>query len=323
MSASRAPARAFLGAVVLLAALAALPVSTLAAAPSVASSRMLVLFNIDKGQLPENMAPAPGGALDVVLNGAGEVAQVGPGGRVKILATLPAPADGGVNTPLVKSAFTAGMVRAPDGTIYTLYSTGTSGQTGIYRIVPGGTPQLIVALPATSLANGLALDTSTHELYVSDSALGVVWRAPQAGGTPEMWASGAALAPTSFLGANGLKLHDHAIWVSNTDAGTILRIPIESGGGAGPISVFASGSRRSTTSTSSERERDRRGAGPRQPGRPRGAGREPVAPAGRKRRSGGPDLDRCARQQAVRGERRLLHRPEPQHPGRTAAAVGT
>jgi hypothetical protein len=241
MSASRAPARAFLGAVALLAALAALPVSTLAAAPSVASSRMLVLFNIDKGQLPENMAPAPGGALDVALNGAGEVARVGPGGRVKILATLPAPADGGVNTPLVKSAFTAGMVRAPNGTIYTLYSTGTSGQTGIYRIVPGGTAQLIVALPATSLANGLALDTSTHELYVSDSALGVVWRAPQAGGAPEMWASGSALAPTVFLGANGLKLHDHAIWVSNTDAGTILRIPIESGGGAGPISVFASG----------------------------------------------------------------------------------
>jgi sugar lactone lactonase YvrE len=241
MSPSRAPARAFLGAVGLLVALAVLPVSTLAAAPSVASSRMLVLFNIDKGQLPENMAPAPGGSLDVVLNGAGEVAQVGPGGRVKVLATLPAPADGGVNTPLLKSAFTAGIVRAPNGTIYTLYNTGTSGQTGVYKIVPGGTPQLIVSLPATSLANELALDTSTHELYISDSALGEVWRAPQAGGTPEVWASGPALAPTAFLGANGLKLHNHAIWVSNTDAGTIVRIPIESGGGAGPISVFASG----------------------------------------------------------------------------------
>jgi hypothetical protein len=56
-----------------------------------------------------------------------------------------------------------------------------------------------------------------------------------------VWASGPALAPTEFLGANGLKLHDHAIWVANTDAGTILRIPIESDGSAGAISTFATG----------------------------------------------------------------------------------
>jgi hypothetical protein len=243
MSRFHAPSRALVGAVVVLGALFAVPVATLAAGPSasVQSSRMLVLFDITKGQLPENMVAAPHGALDVALNGAGEIAQVASNGTFKVLGMLPAPADGGVNTPLLKMAFMAGMARAANGTIYTLYSTGTAGQSGVYRLEPGGIPQLIVSLPADSLANELALDAATHELYISDSALGVVWRAPEAGGTAEIWASGPPLAPTEFLGANGLKLHDHAIWVSNTDAGTIVRIPIESDGSAGPISTFATG----------------------------------------------------------------------------------
>ncbi|MGD0981566.1 MAG: hypothetical protein ABR946_08805 [Solirubrobacteraceae bacterium] len=237
----RVPSRAALGAAVTIGVLAALPISTQASAPPVESAQTFVLFNIAEGQLPENMAPAPHGALDVALNGAGEVAQLSATGKLKVLATLPTPADGGVNTPFIKSAFTAGMVRAANGTIYTNYSTGTAGQTGIYSIRPGGSPQLIVQLPAAALANGLALDPKTHELYVADSAEGIIWSAPESGGVATMWASGPAFQPTSFLGANGLKFHDNAIWVSNTDAGTILRIPIESGGAAGPVATFASG----------------------------------------------------------------------------------
>ncbi len=241
MGTFRASARALLGVSVALGAFAFAPISTLAASPTIESSRMLVLFDIMKGQLPENMAAAPHGALDVTLNGAGEIARIGPQGKITPLAMMPAPADGGVNTPLLKSAFTAGMALASNGTIYVVYSTGTSGQTGVYRIAPGGSPQLIVPLPAGSFANDVVLDAATHELYISDSALGVIWSAPQAGGTAQMWASGPALAPTEFLGVNGLKLHGHALWASNTDAGTIVKIPIESGGNAGPVSVFASG----------------------------------------------------------------------------------
>jgi DNA-binding beta-propeller fold protein YncE len=82
----------------------------------------------------------------------------------------------------------------------------------------------IAALPPTSLANGLAM-SDDGTLYVADSALGVIWRVPASGGTPTQWASGPELAPAGFLGANGLKIHDNAVWVTNTDQGTILRIP--------------------------------------------------------------------------------------------------
>lgn len=56
-----------------------------------------------------------------------------------------------------------------------------------------------------------------------------------------MWASGSALAPAGFIGANGLKVRDGAVWVTNTDQGTLLRIPIGPGGAAGPIQTIATG----------------------------------------------------------------------------------
>ena len=241
MKSLRVRSRLLAGATVALTIIAAGPATTPASALSVQSSRVLVSFDIAEGQLPENFTLAPFGALDVTLNGAGEIVRVSPFGTISVLATMPAPAAGGVNTPVIGSAFTAGMVRALDGTIYTLYSTGTTGQTGIYELKPGGTLQLIVPLPAGALANGLALDPWNHELYVADSAEGIIWSAPASGGTATEWASGAALEPTSFLGANGLKFHNGALWVSNTDAGTILRIPIEWDGRAGQITTFASG----------------------------------------------------------------------------------
>ena len=37
------------------------------------------------------------------------------------------------------------------------------------------------------------------------------------------------------------KVHDGAVWVTNTDQGTLLRIPIGPGGAAGPIQTVATG----------------------------------------------------------------------------------
>jgi hypothetical protein len=73
----------------------------------------------------------------------------------------------------------------------------------------------------------MALDDRHGLLYVADSLLSVVWRVSIADGTVSAWASGPQLAPNGGLGANGLKLHGGAVWVSNTQLGTLLRIPIE------------------------------------------------------------------------------------------------
>jgi sugar lactone lactonase YvrE len=83
-------------------------------------------------------------------------------------------------------------------------------------------------------------------LYAADSALGTVWRVSLKSGGRTAWATGAALRPgtgpaASGFGVNGLRLHHDAVWVSNTDAGTLLRIPVRRDGSAGPIGTRAKG----------------------------------------------------------------------------------
>jgi hypothetical protein len=197
-------------------------------------------LNMAEGQRPENITLEPGGGADVTFAFSRQVARVSPDGQVRVLATMPGPpAD--AETPALSSPFLGGIVRTPDGTLYFLYATGTSDLTGLWRLRPGGTPERIAALPADSLPNGLALDKPSGLLYVADSVLGTVWRVPTTGGAPTKWATAPELKAVGFLGANGIKIHKGAAWVSNLDKGTVLRIPITRHGAAGPMETRATG----------------------------------------------------------------------------------
>jgi hypothetical protein len=229
------------------AVLAAVAVTALTAVPASAASapvcgaRIAVHFDLSAGRTPENIALAPGGAADVTFAAGRQLAEVTPGGGIRILATLPLPADGGVHTPVLGFPLTVGITRAGDGTLYFLYATGTSDLTGVWRLRPGDRPRRIAALPATGLPNGLALDPHTGTLYVTDSVLGTIWRVPAAGGTPTVWSAAPELAAGGFLGVNGLKLRGGAVWATNLDRGTVLRIPIRRDGRAGEVSAVATG----------------------------------------------------------------------------------
>ena len=224
------------------AAAAALSVAPASAASApLSGARTAVHFDLAAGQQPENIALAPGGAEYVTFAAARQVAEVSATGAIRILATLPLPADGGVHTPALGFPLTVGVVRAGDGTLYFLYATGTTDLTGVWRLRPGGRPQRIAALPASGLPNGLALDPRTQKLYITDSVLGTVWTVPVTGGTPAVWSSAPQLASDGFLGANGLKIHDNSVWVTNLDQGTILRIPILQDGRAGKVGTEAAG----------------------------------------------------------------------------------
>ena len=114
-------------------------------------------FDLAKGQLPENIALGPDGtAYSPSRPPPGRRRH--PAGRTRVLATLAAPADGGVDTPVLGFALTTGIVRTGDGTLYVLYATGDAACTGLYRLSPGRAPRRIAALPADGLPNGLALE---------------------------------------------------------------------------------------------------------------------------------------------------------------------
>lgn len=211
-----------------------------AVAPPLSDPHVLVHLDITKGQMPENITLEPDGSADVTLTGGRQIARIGLNGHTQILATLPE-RPAGATTPVVGTPLLGGIVRDHDGTLYVSYATGTADLTGIWRLAPGGTPERIAALPADGLPNGLALDHHTGTLYSADSALGTIWRVPIHGGKPTEWAKGTELNPAGFIGANGIKVHRGAVWVSNYDRGTVVRIPLRGHGSAGPIQIKAAG----------------------------------------------------------------------------------
>jgi len=216
-----------------------------AAQGPISNPHIIVHLDVSRGQTPENLALEPGGSADVTFAEAAQVARVSLHGQVRILAQLPEPA-GGAACPVLGSllrapALTVGIVRSHAGTLYVALCTGSPDLQGIWRVSPNGSARRIAALPPGGIPNGMALDDRHGFLYVADSLLSVVWRVSIPGGSAVAWAAGPQLAPGGGLGANGMKLHDGAVWVSNTQAGTLLRIPIRADGSAGPIGTVATG----------------------------------------------------------------------------------
>src|SRR6266478_3258590 len=228
-------------AAVAVAVAAATAVTASAATEPVSNPRILVHYDLAAGQQPENVALEPDGNLDVTLSTAGQVERVTPAGQRQLLATLPAPSDGGVNTPGLGHSLATGLVRTADGTLYIGYAAGHDDLTGIWRVRPGGTPTRIVPLTVASFPNGMALDERTGTLYIADSTRQTIWRVPITGGTPTAWLSGPELKRSTGLGPNGLRIHNAAVWLSNSDQRTLLRVPIEGNGRAGAVETKATG----------------------------------------------------------------------------------
>ncbi|MEU4523364.1 hypothetical protein AB0F52_32215 [Amycolatopsis sp. NPDC024027] len=223
-------------------ALAAAAVLAVPAAPAQAASRIIPL-DLSAGQQPENIALEPDGSADLTFAYTGEIGRVTPGGRIGVIARIPVPADGDV--PVVhRKLFLGGIVRAPGGDLYVAVSTGTAA-TGLYRVRPGAAPVQVAALPPAGFQNGVARDPASGDIFVADSFGSVVRRVSPHTGRVTDWASGELLAPLGGFGANGVKVHDGALWVSNLDRGTLVRFPLSGApgrvvaSGLGPVDDFA------------------------------------------------------------------------------------
>jgi hypothetical protein len=204
--------------------------------PTVSNPRVVAHFDLSAGQTPENLAVEPDGSVSISFSEAVEAARVRLDGGVSVLGQLP---NAGSCSPN-PTALSLGLARSHDGTIFLVDCT-DSANTGVWRIRPGLAPVQIASLPANGFPNDMVLDDSRGQLYIADSLLATVWRVPVKGGAPVAWASDPALARTSFLGANGIALHGGAVWVSNTDKGTIVRFPIRADGSAGPVQTVVTG----------------------------------------------------------------------------------
>jgi len=109
----------------------------------------------------------------------------------------------------------------------------------VLRVDPfTGASSVFMTVTGSSGLNGITFD-SAGNVYVSDSAQGIIWKTGPNGGPGTAWVSDPLLTTAGVppFGANGLEFN-HAqtsLFVANTGNDTILEIPVKNGTPGAPI----------------------------------------------------------------------------------------
>ena len=214
----------------------ALGAATLAGAAeqaAVGTTTTVLEYDADAGELPEGVAVDKRGRIYVTMPFIGQLRRIDPRTFDEVLvATLP---TGGGFGPL-------GLAVDARGDVYVGVVTLSAATQGVYRVTPEGTATRLPGTEAIGFANGLAFgDRGT--LYVTDTMAGRVWRITKHG-TAELWVEspllvgdGSAAVPFP-LGANGITYRQRVVYVTNTELGTIVAIPVQPDGDAGTPTVL-------------------------------------------------------------------------------------
>lgn len=138
-----------------------------------------------------------------------------------------------------------GMLFVPSEGLYACdFADGVSPHGRLLRIDPG-TGATAVVTAGFAAPNAIARDRH-RRLYVSDSFAGTITRVSPDGSARTLWAANPLLTTQGQppFGANGLAFDrdERFLYVANTGDDAILRIPVDDGGAAGPVEVFARGS---------------------------------------------------------------------------------
>jgi sugar lactone lactonase YvrE len=120
---------------------------------------------------------------------------------------------------------------------------------GVYRVLRKGHIRLLPGSDQIIWATAFAFD-ARGTLYVTEShsgtppayGPGAIWRIPR-GGQAELWLQHGLLTGINILGypigANGIAYYHGNLYVTNTDKGLVMRIPVQKDGSAGAPEVWA------------------------------------------------------------------------------------
>lgn len=192
---------------------------------------------------PEGLWQVTAGSPIVGIAGAATLLTVS-GGTTTTFSSLATGDAGALNT------FTLGITSDTAGNVYVgVAATGATPNPapGIYKIAgAGGVATLFSAAsavtPAMNFANGL--DFMGGNLYVADSN-GTIYKVGPTG-TASVWAMDQLLNPDMMacggfpfaIGANGITHDTSAFYVTNTDHGRLVKIPIQTDGTAGTATAL-------------------------------------------------------------------------------------
>jgi sugar lactone lactonase YvrE len=193
-----------------------------AKASSACSSEPQLLASFVSGQdIPESVTTDEQGNLYVSV---GNTVQVqAPGGSFGVFATLPLPVAA------------LGVKVGPDGCVYNA-STSLSAVPGafVWRMCGAGSVEAFAELDQLGAPNDLAFDDD-GSLFVTDPLLGQIWKVDE-DGNAEVFLQHPLLAGNPAdpalifrqIGVNGIAFDQRHrfLYVSNTDAGSVLRIDL-------------------------------------------------------------------------------------------------
>lgn len=168
------------------------------------------------------------------------VYRITPGGAVSQFARLFV-----MDNPGARYAGTLGLKFSRHGDLWiaTLNYLETEKH-GIYRVRPDGSSELAVPLdPGTVPApDGLEFDPRGN-LFIAEVMEGGLWKVAPGEATATLWLSHDLLAPPpgGVFGANGLVYKEGAFYVTNTDQGTLVKVPVRPDGSPGEPRIVVSG----------------------------------------------------------------------------------
>ena len=98
-----------------------------------------------------------------------------------------------------------------------------TGDSSVFTTIPGG---------GKAGPNALTFDAA-HNVYVSDSFQGIIWKTGPCGGVPIAWVTSDLLLPNGVppFGANGLAFNkkETALFVANTSTDKVVQVPVVNG----------------------------------------------------------------------------------------------
>lgn len=225
--------------VTLLALLLALPLASYAQDTGLAAVETVITYNPEAGELPEGIAVDQEGNLYVSLSPLGQIRKIAPDGTETLFVSLPTPAE--------TASGVLGMAFDAAGNLYAGHGTGDPSTSGIYRISPDGTFEVLPGSGEIGFPNYPVFDDGGN-LYVTDTIAGAIWRIPP-GGTAEQWLQDETLeglnlpdVPMPFpVGANGIAYRDGDLYVAVTEKAHVVRVPVLADGSAGEPEIVAGG----------------------------------------------------------------------------------
>ena len=180
------------------------------------------------------------GNIFVSNSPAGELWKIAPGAAgPEVFGTI-----GGIDPDAGDLGLIGLAVDAPGNVYGTVVSFSNSDANGVWKFDrKTGEVTKAPGSEAIVLANAIAFDERGN-MYVTDSVIGAVWRIPKKGGPAELWLVDATLEGLNIIpdvpvpiGANGIAYRQGALYVSNTEKGSIVKIPIGRNGDPGTPSV--------------------------------------------------------------------------------------